>query len=193
MVDSPVPSQAPSVRARLGALRARVLGTSTLYARTSRQAGDLTRLRQRAEELEKRLAAHAAAADKQAARLKDLEGRLKTLDRASALTTAERERRDAQLGSVEHRLGDVEEQLADGRLLLGGSSAGATPDGTPDAASVDPEDLTADQARALLREVREEHARVRVRMQVVSGYEERLRRVEESLAELYDGDPRHLV
>ncbi len=31
------------------------------------------------------------------------------------------------------------------------------------------------------------------RMQVVSAYEERLRRVEESVTELFDGDRRHLV
>ena len=47
--------------------------------------------------------------------------------------------------------------------------------------------------RGLLDEVRTEHARVRARMQVVSAYEERLRRVEESVAELFDGDRRHQV
>ena len=46
---------------------------------------------------------------------------------------------------------------------------------------------------ALVDDVRTEHARIRARMQVISAYEERLRRVEESVAELYEGDPRHLV
>jgi hypothetical protein len=47
--------------------------------------------------------------------------------------------------------------------------------------------------RTLLDDVRTEHARIRARMQVVSAYEERLRRVEESVTELFDGDRRHLV
>jgi hypothetical protein len=56
-----------------------------------------------------------------------------------------------------------------------------------------PDDDQLAAGRTLLDDVRTEHARIRARMQVVSAYEERLRRVEESVTELFDGDRRHLV
>ena len=65
------------------------------------------------------------------------------------------------------------------------------PGGARASAPLDDERLA--EGRGLLEEVRTEHARIRARMQVVSAYEERLRRVEESVAELYEGDRRHPV
>ena len=76
-------------------------------------------------------------------------------------------------------------RLADLEQLLADSASGVT------AKRPDDEQLAA--GRSLLDEVRTEHARIRARMQVVSAYEERLRRVEESVTELFDGDRRHLV
>ena len=108
----------------------------------------------------------------------DLEARAKELERAETLDTAERERRDAQFGTLEVRLGDLEQRLADARAEHGGAPL---------------DDAALAEGRGLLDEVRTEHARIRARMQVVSAYEERLRRVEESVAELYEGDPRHPV
>jgi hypothetical protein len=90
----------------------------------------------------------------------------------------ERERRDAQFGTLEMRLADLEQHLDDSRAGLG-------------QAPLDDDQLR--EGRGLLEAVRSEHARIRARMQVVSAYEERLRRVEESVAELYDGDRRHPV
>jgi hypothetical protein len=49
------------------------------------------------------------------------------------------------------------------------------------------------EARSLVEEVRREHQQIRTRMQIISQYEERLRRVEESLGALTDADHRRLV
>jgi exonuclease VII small subunit len=111
-------------------------------------------------------------------RLKALEARVKELGRATALDLREGERRDAHVGSLEVRLADLEQGLAD---LRSGVAATA------------PDDDQLAAGRTLLDDVRTEHARIRARMQVVSAYEERLRRVEESVTELFDGDRRHLV
>jgi hypothetical protein len=61
------------------------------------------------------------------------------------------------------------------------------------ASATAPDDDQLAAGRTLLDDVRTEHERIRARMQVVSAYEERLRRVEESVTELFDGDRRHLV
>ena len=71
------------------------------------------------------------------------------------------------------------------------SSTSPTPGPAAPATPLDDESVA--EGRGLLDEVRTEHARIRARMQVVSAYEERLRRVEESVAELYEGDRRHPV
>jgi hypothetical protein len=94
------------------------------------------------------------------------------------METRERERRDSQFGAIEERLADLEQRLRDARPHVGG---------TP------PDDEALAQASTLVDDVRTEHARIRARMQIISAYEERLRRVEESVTELYEGDPRHLV
>lgn len=46
------------------------------------------------------------------------------------------------------------------------------------------------EARDVLQAVRSEHARVRARLQVVSRYEERIRRIEEAVVKLHGGDLR---
>lgn len=167
MTDTP----APSLRRRLLDVRASVVGTRVLRDKLARTAAGLAEVRGRVDGLRTR-------ADKHEQRIKELEALTKDLGRSAALDTVERERRDLQFGAVETRLADLEQRLADVRAGHAG--------GAPDAADVA-------EGRALLAEVRDEHARVRARMQVVSAYEERLRRVEESVAELYDGDRRHLV
>ncbi|WP_377644032.1 hypothetical protein [Oryzobacter terrae] len=169
--DTPTAGAPTSVRRRIADARATVVGTKGLRTRVAKHTDVLARLKSRLD------AAERTAAD-QATRVKDLEARVKELDRAAVMEAAERERRDAQLGTLEVRLADLEECLSP--TVRGGDVA--PPDG---------EELA--QARSLVEDVRTEHARVRARMQVVSAYEERLRRVEESVAELFEGDPRHLV
>lgn len=169
MTDSP-----KSLRRRVLDLRASVVGTRTLRDKLAKQVTALADVRGRVDALAKR-------ADAQDRRIKELEALTKDLGRAANLDTVERERRDLQAGAVETRLADLEQRLAD---ALAARADGGAP--APDAAALA-------EGRSLLDEVRDEHARARARMQVVAAYEERLRRVEESVAELYDGDRRHLV
>ena len=173
MSDTPA-RPATSLRRRVADARATIVGTKVLRGKLAEQAAALKSLRGRTEDQQKKLAAQ----DK---RVKDLEAKVAYLERARTLETVERERRDAQFGTLEVRLAELEQRL--GEALPARSDDGA--------AAVDGDDLAA--ARRLVDEVRTEHERIRVRMQVVSAYEERLRRVEESVAKVYDGDPRHLV
>lgn len=78
-----------------------------------------------------------------------------------------------QVGVLEERLGRIEERLGSGTFVA--------------------DDAQMAEARDLVQVVRQEHEQVRVRMQIISHYEERLRRVEDAMAQLYEGDPRHLV
>ena len=164
------PTTPGGVRRRLADARATVVGTSGLRTRVAKHTTALAKLREAADTLRTRV-------DRQDKRVAELEELVKELQRATTLDTSERERRDTQFGSLEVRLADLEQRLA---------VPSRSPDGAADAEALD-------AGRALLDEVRTEHSRIRVRMQVVSAYEERLRRVEESVAELYDGDTRHQV
>jgi DNA repair exonuclease SbcCD ATPase subunit len=78
-----------------------------------------------------------------------------------------------QVGAVEQRVGRLEQWLADGVRIAD-------------------HEMTA-EARDALEELRREHEKIRVRMQTVSWYEERLRRVEASVAAVYEGDRRHPI
>ena len=167
------PTTAPDgLRRRLGDARAAVVGTSGLRARVTRHATALAKLRESVDRLRERV-------QKQDARLAAVEGAVSDFQRATALSTVERERRDTHFGTMEVRLADLEQRVHDARASGG------------QADSPDAEALAA--GRSLLEEIRVEHARIRARMQVVSAYEERLRRVEESVAELFEGDARHPV
>lgn len=170
-MPDPTDAHGSTVRHRLAEARATVVGTKGLRARVAKHTAALSSLRARVDAQQERLARHDQ-------RLKDIETRIKDVDRGTVLDTVERERRDAQFGTIEVRLADLEQRLADAASGVGEAPLGE-------------EQLAA--GRSLLDEVRTEHARIRARMQVVSAYEERLRRVEESVAELYDGDRRHPV
>jgi len=173
-MPEPTPTDAPTVRRRIADVRATVVGTKGLRNRVAKHTTVLATLKTRLDDQQQRLG-------RQDQRLKDLEAKVKLLDRAITADTAERDRRDTQFGTIEVRLATLELRLDDARSGLSGDP-GAGPD-----------DEQLDAGRVLLDEVRTEHARIRARMQVVSAYEERLRRVEESVAELYEGDRRHLV
>jgi hypothetical protein len=77
------------------------------------------------------------------------------------------------VGVLEERLGELAARLESGAFVA--------------------EPAEQAEARSLVEEIRREHQQIRVRMQVVSQYEERLRRVEESLLALTDADHRRLV
>ena len=170
MPDTTAPDPT-TMRRRVADARATIVGTKGLRAKVAKHATALTTLRTRVDDHQGRLA-------RQDERLKDLQERVTYLDRARTMEASERERRDAQFGTIEVRLADLEQRLHDAR---------------PQFAGTPPDDEALAEAAGLVDAVRTEHARIRARMQVISAYEERLRRVEESVAELYDGDPRHLV
>jgi len=69
----------------------------------------------------------------------------------------------SQLGSIEERLQQLTEKVELGRY--------------------DATEVERTEARTLLEEVRDEHRRVRVRFGAVTGYEERIRRLESALAD----------
>ncbi|HET7821757.1 MAG TPA: hypothetical protein VFL10_09540 [Ornithinibacter sp.] len=170
-MTAPSTTGGSSVRRRIADARATIVGTKGLRARVNKHAATLSTLRTRLDEQKQRIA-------RQDQRMKALEARVKDLNRATSLDLREGERRDSHVGALEVRLADLEQVLAD-------SASGVT--------ATRPDDDQLAAGRTLLDEVRTEHARIRARMQVVSAYEERLRRVEESVTELFDGDRRHLV
>ena len=102
-----------------------------------------------------------------------LKERVRPIELDSHRREIEHGRVKVQVGVIEERLGALEERLQGGTFVA--------------------DDDSMAQARSLVEEIRHEHEQVRVRMQLVSHYEERLRRVEEALTGLHGGDPRHPV
>ena len=173
----------------LAAVRARL-------ARARGGAGDaedpLTKIRARLDRQLARLRRHETRLDRQRQQLDalrvdlrrvesdqrlavaDLREQVVPLRRGDRLREVEYGRFMLQLGAAEERLGRLEQLASDPRLV----------ESTP---------AETGEAVRLLDEVRREHEQVRVRMQIISAYEERLRRVEAAVIELYAGDHRHQV
>lgn len=105
--------------------------------------------------------------------LASVKERLRPIEAAAHTREVEHGRLRVQVGVFEERMGRLEQRLESGSFVA--------------------DDASMAEARSLVDEVRHEHEQARVRMQIVSHYEERLRRVEEALATLYDGDVRHPV
>jgi hypothetical protein len=125
------------------------------------------------ESLKKRLDSQAAHVQQLTKRLTELERAFEPFVKASNLRALEHGRFSLQVGAMEARLGELEQRLGQAPLQV--------------------EDGTAAEALRIVDVVRREHEQIRVRMQIISSYEERLRRVEETVACLYDGDLRHQV
>jgi hypothetical protein len=98
-------------------------------------------------------------------RLGDLERRLDAVERESSWSANELARIAPQVAAFETRL---EQQVR------------------PEVVTGSAEDLP--EARALLETIREEHARIRARLALVSAYEERLRRLESRVLERATAD-----
>lgn len=75
-----------------------------------------------------------------------------------------------QLGALETRVGRLEETVEKEEFAADDSSVA--------------------EAKSLVDTVRREHDQVRVRFQVISSYEERMRRLEAAVVNMYDGDMR---
>lgn len=112
-------------------------------------------------------------AQDQAGRLKALRAAITPVTRADNLRELDHQRAMQQLAVLEQRVGRLEERLEGDRYAA--------------------DDEALRQARSLVDTVRREHDQVRVRMQVVSAYEERLRRLEATVTDLYEGDQRHPI
>jgi anti-sigma28 factor (negative regulator of flagellin synthesis) len=132
------------------------------------------------EKLDRRLSTQADRLTEQGKQLQAMkktlaavQAQVRPYERAASLTELDYRRTSLQVGGLEERVGRLEQRIADGEL-------------TSDDASVA-------EARSLIEAVRREHDQARVRLQIISSYEERLRRVEASVVALYDGDVRHPV
>ena len=131
----------------------------------------------RLERLEALVEDHAARLRRQGARMSRLDQRFAQLseDVGTLLLVGERIRGISeivgrQLASLEVRVADLVERFEASLTGAAGVPAGATAG-----------DGTANDAGALLAEIRTEHARIRERFGVVTAFEERLRRLEEAL------------
>ena len=112
-------------------------------------------LKQTVHRLDAENRSHRERLDELDRRLGEFDGRLGAVERESAWSANELARLNPQVASFETRL----EQQARPEVLTGAL-----------------EDLP--EARSLIETIREEHARVRARLALVSAYEERLRRLE---------------
>lgn len=148
------PSAYRRARRRLGRWRRRLVDPDDLKGR------------QRA--LEKRLDQQAKQLAATKATVTELRSTLAKQIRVVELASEHREREHGnltiQMGRCQEMLGEFEERLREERFITG------------------PEDEA--EARRLIDEIRREHERIRVRMQAVAQYEDRLRRIEAAVAEL---------
>jgi septation ring formation regulator EzrA len=136
----------------------------------------LARLRRKAfvpSSIDEQLRRQARQMEKLSAQVAQLREQWRPTSAAANYRAVEHGRLMNQVGVLEERLGQFEERLSAGTFVADGADQA--------------------EARSLLEEVRREHQQVRVRMQIISHYEERLRRVEDAIAQLYDGDVRHVL
>jgi len=148
------------------------------FGRWRRRLADPDNLSGRLTKQRAQLERQATQLDQQATQIAGLKAtlaalgkRMKPVELASTHRQLEHGGLAIQVGICEERLGKIEERLRDEQF------AGEEPEFA--------------EARSLVETVRREHEQVRVRMQVIGQYEERLRRIEEAVVKLYDGDVRH--
>ena len=148
------------------------------YRRMRRTLGRWRRSVADPNHLAARMDRQRAQLDRQTRELNDLKSKVESLRKrlhpvelASRHRAVEHANLAIQVGVWEERLGALQE------LVRGDSYVGS--------------DAEVSQARSLVEEIRREHAQVRVRMQVIAQYEERLRRLESAFVELHEGDVRH--
>lgn len=152
--------------------------TPGAYRRARRALGRWRRSLADPNNLAAKLDKQRAQLDRQSTQIAELKSsvaalgkRLHPVEHASKHREVEHGGLAIQIGIVEERLGKIEESLR--------------------GAEFDADDAERAEARSLVEAVRREHEQVRVRMQVIAQYEERLRRLEDAVVKLYDGDVRH--
>lgn len=149
-----------------------------VYRRTRRKLGTWRRSVADPNDLRGKLAKQRTQLERQARQIAELTStvaalgkRVRPVELASSHRELEHGRAVIQVGILEERLGRIEERLRDT------SWTGDSQDQS--------------EARSLVAEIRREHEQVRIRMQVIGQYEERLRRLEDAVVKMYDGDVRH--
>lgn len=145
------------VRRRLGRLRRKVVDP---YDLTGRQR----RLKERVDRQAKQIADTKAAMAQLRSTQTTLGKRVHTVELASEHREREHRNLTIQVGRCQEMLGDFEERLRQERFVS--------------------EPAEEAEARRLVDEIRSEHERIRVRMQAVAQYEDRLRRIEAAIADL---------
>lgn len=121
-------------------------------------------LKQRVDQQAKQLAALKESTAKLRATITEQNRRIRVVELASEHREREHGNLTIQVGRCQELLGEFEERLRDERFITEpGEEA---------------------EARRLVEEIRREHEQIRVRMQAVAQYEDRLRRIEAAVAEL---------
>jgi chromosome segregation ATPase len=164
IVEGSTPGPYRRTRRKFGRWRRRVADPNNLSGRLDKQRAQLEQQAKHIAELKATVAGLKATATA-------LGKRMHPVELASNHRELEHGRLAIQVGVCEARMGKIEEQSR-GEQFAGGEAEHA-------------------EARSLVEEVRREHEQVRVRMQVIGQYEERLRRMEDAVVKLYDGDVRH--
>lgn len=149
-----------------------------VYRRTRRSLGRLRRRVADPDNLRGKVDKQRSQLEQQGRQIAELKAtvaalgkRMRPVELASSHRELEHGRAAIQVGICEERLGRIEERLR-GELFVGDAAEHA-------------------EARSLVEAVRREHEQVRIRMQVIGQYEERLRRLEDAVVKMYDGDVRH--
>ncbi len=177
--DSP-PSTYRKARRKAGRWRRKVLDPGNLTqrqeklrSRLDQQAKQITELKLAVATMKPSVAQVKSAGAETKSTLAALAKRLRTVELATLHREREHGNLTIQVGICEERLGRIEERLRDEHLTAGPA-----------------EEV---EARRLIDEVRREHEQVRVRMQVIGQYEERLRRLEAAAVDLHGDDVRHPI
>jgi DNA repair exonuclease SbcCD ATPase subunit len=145
----------------------------TQHERLASQRQRLDKQREDIKALRADLRSQAQAVNEQKRAVAKLQAEMQPLKQADRLREIDWGRAMHQLGALEVRVGRLEEAAGDGDL--------------------DFDDSALAEARSLVDAVRREHDQARVRFQVISSYEERMRRLEAAVVQMYDGDMRHTL
>lgn len=144
-------------RRRFGQWRRKVVDPDDLRGRQRR-------LKERVDQQAKQVAETKAAVAKLRTSLTTLGTRVRAVELASEHREREHGNLTIQVGRCQELLGEFEERLRHERFIA--------------------EPAEEAEARRLIDEIRREHERIRVRMQAVAQYEDRLRRIEAAVADL---------
>ena len=145
----------------------------TVRATEKKMATEHTRVDRHIERTERQAERQAKRLDQLAEALASVQERLQPAEQIARLREVDHERMCSQVAALEARVARLEQLQSDGPLVADAEATAAS--------------------TSLLDEIRREHEQIRVRMQIITWYEERLRRVESSLLALYEGDRRHPV